>query len=148
MPVAEKDPNIRVLFPAMEKLPEYVRIAIVTTDAVIQKKPELLRAYMVASARGVRYAIENRAEAIALAANLSKIKPDDPGLALTYDHHLKLKLVNPNGEISAARIQYMQEANRERGSQDKVLPIEKVANFDFQKEIIKQLGPYKGEWLA
>lgn len=31
---------------------------------------------------------------------------------------LKLKLVNPNGEISAARIQYMQESNKERGCPD------------------------------
>lgn len=50
---------------------------------------------------------------------------------------------NPNGDVSAAALTWMQELNLKAGRQKTLLPVERVATWDFQKTMLAELGEVK-----
>ncbi len=124
-----------------EVLPHWTRNVVVTTDQVIKERPDDLRRFLVAKTKGVRYTLEHRDETIAVMAKVSKQEPSE--VAWVYDWFVRKKLMQPNGYVSPDAINWMQELNVRLGRQSKVLPLDQVATWDFQKEIVKELGEYK-----
>jgi hypothetical protein len=57
-----------------------------------------------------------------------------------YDWFLANKQFNPNGDVGAASLKWMQELNVTLGSQKKVLPLDQVATFEFQKKMLAEIG--------
>ena len=51
--------------------------------------------------------------------------------------------MQPNGYVSPTALNWMQELNVRLGRQSKVLPIEQVATWEFQKQIVAELGEMK-----
>lgn len=122
-------------------LPEWTRNVVVTTDQVIKERPDHLRRFLLAKAKGIRYTLEHRDETIAIMARVSKQEPSD--VAWVYDWFVKRKLMQPNGYVSPAALNWMQELNVRLGRQTKVLPMEQIATWEFQKQIAAELGEYK-----
>ena len=95
----------------------------------------------VAKAKGVRYTLENRDDTINIMAKVAK--HDRAEEEWVYDWFVRRKLMQPNGYVSPAALNWMQELNVRLGRQTKVMPIEQIATWEFQKQIVAELGEYK-----
>jgi ABC-type nitrate/sulfonate/bicarbonate transport system substrate-binding protein len=133
--------NEKLLVDFAEVLPHWTRNVVVTTDQIIKERPDDLRHLLLAKAKGVRYTLEHRDETIAIMAKVSKQEPSE--VAWVYDWFVRKRLMQPNGYVSPAALNWMQELNVRLGRQSKVLPMEQVATWEFQKDIVKELGEYK-----
>lgn len=133
--------NEKLLVDFAEVLPHWTRNVVVTTDQVIKDRPDDLRRFLLAKAKGVRYTLEHRDETIAIMAKVSKQEASE--VAWVYDWFVRRKLMQPNGYVSPDAINWMQDLNVRLGRQGKVLPLDQVATWEFQKQIVKDLGEYK-----
>ena len=131
----------KLLVDFAEVLPEWTRNVVVTTDQVIKERPDHLRRFLLAKAKGIRYTLEHRDETIGIMARVSKQESSE--VAWVYDWFVRRKLMQPNGYVRPAAINWMQELNVRLGRQSKVLPIEQVATWEFQKQIVAELGEMK-----
>ncbi|HYB74066.1 MAG TPA: ABC transporter substrate-binding protein [Candidatus Sulfotelmatobacter sp.] len=131
----------KLLVDFAEVLPQWTRNVVVTTDQIIKERPDHLRRFLLAKAKGVRYTLEHRDDTIAIMAKVSKQDPAEA--AWVYDWFVRKKLMQPNGYVSPAALNWMQELNVRLGRQSKVLPTEQVATWEFQRDIVKELGEYK-----
>ena len=131
----------RLLVDFAEILPEWTRNVVVTTDQVIKERPDHLRRFLLAKAKGIRYALENRDDTINIMAKVAK--QDRSEVEWVYDWFVQRKLMQPNAYVSPAALNWMQDLNVRLGRQSKVLPMEQVATWDFQRQIIAELGEYK-----
>jgi ABC-type nitrate/sulfonate/bicarbonate transport system substrate-binding protein len=130
----------RLLIDFSDILPEWTRNVIVTTDRVIRERPDELRRFLIAKAKGVRYCLEHRDETIGLMAKYTH--QDRSEQAWVYDWFVSKKLMQPNGYVSPAALEWMQALNVRLGRQSRVLPITEVATWEFQERIVAELGEY------
>lgn len=131
----------KLLLDFAEVLPEWTRNVVVTTDQVIKERPDHLRRFLLAKAKGIRYTLENRDDTINIMAKVSK--QDRSEVEWVYDWFVKRKLMQPNGYVSPAALNWLQDLNIRLGRQTKVLPMEQIATWEFQKQIVSELGEYK-----
>lgn len=138
---AERNPDVKPLLVMHEALPRYLRFGMIVHDRVIRERPEQLKAFLRAWTRGHRYALEHKAETVALAAKITGLDNMDD-LSWTYDWYLRNKVVDPNGRLPPESIQYMQELSVATGAQASVVPEEKIVDRRFMEQVLAQLGEY------
>ena len=133
----------KVLAVASQELPLWTRFTLITTDKVIRERPGDLVKALVAQAKGIRYAIslKNRDDMVRLMAKYGKREARQ--VAWIYDWFQANKQFNANGDVKAASLNWMQELNVKLGRQKAVLPIEKVATWEFQKKMLAEIGEQK-----
>lgn len=133
----------KVLAVAARELPQWTRFTLITTDKVIRERPDDLVKALVAQARGIRWVMDqkNKPEVVRLMAKYGKRKPDE--VDWIYDWFLANRQFNPDGDVSAASLTWMQDLNIKAGRQKTVLPIEKVLAAEFQKKALAAIGEAK-----
>lgn len=133
----------KILVVASRELPHWTRFTLITSEKVIKERPGDLVKALVAQAKGIRYAInpQNKGEIVRLMAKYAKREPKD--VDWIYDWFLANKQFNPNGDVSAAALAWMQELNLKAGRQKVMLPVERVATWEFQKKMLAELGEVK-----
>jgi NitT/TauT family transport system substrate-binding protein len=133
----------KILAVASRELPHWTRFTLITTDKVIKERPGDLVKALVAQAKGTRYAMnpQHRDEMVHLMAKYGKREPKQ--VEWIYDWFIANKQFNPNGDVKAASLTWMQELNVKLGRQKAMLPLEKVATWDFQRQAIAQIGEVK-----
>lgn len=141
LPIAERDPNVKVLLVFRDYLPNLIRKSFAVREEVLQKQKPLSEKMVIAYAKGVRYGLKNQAEAIDAAAKLTKVDPKD--IKITFDNYIKYRLIDANFYISPEAVKWTQELNVKNKMQQKVLPTEKVATWDIQRKLIAELGQFK-----
>jgi NitT/TauT family transport system substrate-binding protein len=143
VPMVTKEGTARVLLKFGEALPRYLRFVLITTDKTIKEKPEALTAFLSGYARGIRHAVQNRDETIALTRKTIKAEANDPAPAFIYDTFVRERLLAPNLAVSEDQIAWMQELNLRLGKQKAPVPINRVVDMRFQQQVIARLGPHK-----
>ena len=130
----------KILAVASQELPNWTRFTLITTDKVIKERPSDLVKALIAQAKGIRYAMDrkNKDDMVRLMAKYGRREARQ--VEWIYDWFLANKQFNPNGDVKAASLQWMQELNVKLGRQKAVLPIEKVATWDFQKKMLAEIG--------
>jgi ABC-type nitrate/sulfonate/bicarbonate transport system substrate-binding protein len=133
----------KILAVASQELPNWTRFTFITTDKVIRERPGDLVKALMAQAKGIRYAMNprNKDEMVRLMAKYGKREPKQ--VEWIYDWFVANKQFNPNGDVKAASLNWMQELNVKLGRQKAALPIEKVATWDFQKKMLAEIGEAK-----
>lgn len=138
---AQLRPGYHTVFSFKDELPQWIRYTFVTTDKTIKERPDDLLKAMIAHARGLRYALANKDETVALMADLAKV--DRKAVDWVYDWYVRNRLMNPNGDISRENLMWLQELSVGLGRQTKMLPFEQVATETFQKKVVTTLGEFK-----
>jgi ABC-type nitrate/sulfonate/bicarbonate transport system substrate-binding protein len=134
-------PGFHAIFSFKDELPQWIRFTHVTTDKVIRERSGDLLKALIAHARGIRYALANREETVALMAEMVKV--DRKAVDWVYDWYARNRVMNPNGDISRENLRWMQELNVRLGRQARVLPYEQVATDEFQKKVVAALGEFR-----
>lgn len=141
LPTVLSNPDYKVLFAFGDRLPQYVRQVHFVTNKQIKEHREDVQAYVTALLQGTRYAIEHKAETLAIGAEMTGEKIEN--LAPAFDDYVQNKLINPDGNISPEAVKFMQEINIAAGDQQQILPYEQVWDPSFTEAAVKQLGKYQ-----
>jgi NitT/TauT family transport system substrate-binding protein len=130
----------KVLAVASREVPLWTRFTLITTERVIKERPGDLVKALVAHAKGIRHAINprNKDEMVRLMAKYGKRDPKQ--VEWIYDWFMANKQFNSNGDVNPASLTWMQELNVKLGRQKAVLPLERVATDEFQRQAIAQVG--------
>jgi NitT/TauT family transport system substrate-binding protein len=139
--VAEASPDVKLLVPFSDVLPKYVTIAVVASDKIIKEKPDVVQDFLNAYTRGVRYALDNKNEAVALAAEKLAKKPEE--VAWEFDYFLEKKIVNPNMDVPVESTNYLVDLAVTIGQIKAKVPVDKVWDGTFVKKMLEVMGPYK-----
>lgn len=135
-----KAAGAKILAVGSEELPHWTRFTVITTEKVIKERPGDLVKALIAQAKGIRWAMnpKNKDEMVRLMAKYGK--RDVKQVDWLYDWFLAHKQLNPNGDLNPASLAWMQELNVKLGRQKKVLPVDRVATFEFQKKMLAEIG--------
>ena len=144
VPESRRAPDVKVLLYFQEYLPRYVRVMLMARDRDIQQRSDVLVGTLTAWARSIRYAIDHRDEWIAL-AEAKTGRPRDE-LGFTFDYDIEHKIVAPNLAFDAEQVRYVQELNVKTGAQKEILPFDKVATLELQRQVVAKVGTY--EWKS
>lgn len=133
----------KILAVASQELPDWTRFTLITTDKVIKERPGDLVKALIAQAKGTRYGMnpKNKDDMVRLMAKYGKRQPKQ--VEWIYDWFLANRQFNPNGDVKAASLNWMQELNVKLGRQKKTLPIDQVAAWEFQKKMLAEVGEQK-----
>lgn len=137
----EKYPGIHAVLGFGEALPNYLRNGLFTTDKVLADRKDVVARAMTAYVKGIRYALDNKDEFVALSKKITG--RDDDTISWTYDQYIKNQLVEPNFRVTREAIQFTQQVAVDTGQMQAVIPFEKVATDDIQKVVIANLGEWR-----
>lgn len=140
--VADEDPNIHYIGTVAESLPNYLRYTFITSGKNVERRPEVLTDVLQAMAKGLRYAIENRDEMIALTSKTIGKPADDPSLALVYDTHVNERLLAPNLTFDPNAISWMYDLNRGLGKINREFDVNDYIDVSFAEQAVSELGVY------
>jgi len=130
--------DVKVVLPFGPRLPDYVKQAVVVSDKSLRERRDAVVAFAIAYTRGHRWAVAHKDDTVALAAKLADGKPDV--MALAYDRYVDNKLLDLNFYLAPSAIELTQQIGVQQGLQDQILPLERVATWEIQQEVVKALG--------
>ncbi|MDP2728532.1 MAG: ABC transporter substrate-binding protein, partial [Dehalococcoidia bacterium] len=136
LPMVEKTPGVKVLLAVREALPELsLASGIFAQGKLMREQPDVVKSYLKARMRGVRYALDHKDEAVALAMKILKSE-DKAGLSRTYDDYMKAKVFDANFVFTPEQLDAVQEALITLGTIKQKVPFDKMANVKFAKELV------------
>jgi NitT/TauT family transport system substrate-binding protein len=138
-PKAIAEEGIDVAFDVPGTLPNYVMTPWDTHKNVLDERPEVLKGYIRASLLATRWVLDNREEALEIAAEIFPY--NEVELNAFYDFYAE-SIWNPNGIVTPAQAEYMQQLNVDGGLQREVKPIETVLDTSLLNEVLEEIGEY------
>lgn len=130
-----------VLSVLAESLPELLFDATAVSNKFLAANPDVLLGYSRAIIKSVRGAYDDRAGVVK--EETERLKQDQKVVEYSFDQYTKYKVWSPDFLATPDQIAFMQQVNVKFELQDKTVPVEQVATWDFQKKALEQLGPYK-----
>lgn len=137
-PIAEKA-GVRMLVAGRDVLPDYMRICIMTTGAVVKSRHDEVVRFLAAEMAALHYALTHRAETIALAQEITGVKPDDPRPAYIFDDAVRTHAVDPDIGLPVAKLDWMQAQQVKAGDQPHPADLSKVADAGPRQEALKRM---------
>lgn len=139
-PIAAKA-DIKMLIPAREVFPDYLRMCTMTNSATLKTRHDDLVRYLTAEIAALRYAMSHRDEALALTRQITGIAADDPRPAYIYDDALRNHAVDPDLGLPLAKLDWMQQQSVKVGDQPRLVDLAKITDEAPRKEALKRVGP-------
>ncbi len=141
LPNAMRDKNPEVLFYFNEVFPQYVRQGIGMHTALVREERDLALRVLKAWAASTRYGLDHKSEWVEQGARLYSRPAED--LAWYFDWEYQNRVPDPDLEFNQEMVDYMQRDNIKSGSQERVLPFDRVATLELQKQVVADLGKYQ-----
>jgi NitT/TauT family transport system substrate-binding protein len=135
-PIAAKA-GARMLIPAREIFPDYLRACIMTNSATMAGRHDALVRYLAAEITALRYAVSHRDETLALTREITGIAADDPRPAYIYDDAIRTQAVDPEIGLPLAKLDWMQQQSVKAGDQPRLLDLAKFADAGPRQEALK-----------
>lgn len=121
-PEAERR-GLTVLARAPEATPNLLRICLVTSDKVIEEKPDELARFLAAQMVGYKYAMEHPEETYTLAREVAGLAPDDTGPQFIFEEATKYNAVTPDLPLLQEKLQWNADMLQRNGRIDKTVDI-------------------------
>ena len=137
-PVAEKN-GIRMLIPARDVLPDYMRLCMFSTGRALKARREDAIRFLAAEMSALRYALAHRDEAIKLTQEITGAKPDDPRPGFIFDDAVRTSGVDPDISIPDAKVAWMQDLLMKNGQLQKPVDLATFAAHDIRAEAAKRV---------
>lgn len=137
-PIAAKA-GVRMLVAGRDVLPNYMRICIMTTGAVLKARHDDVVRFLAAEMAALHYALTHRDETIALTREITGIKPDDPRPAYIFDDAVRTHAVDPDIGLPVDKLNWMQEQAVKEGNQPHPADLAKVADGEPRQEALKRV---------
>ncbi|MBI2372209.1 MAG: ABC transporter substrate-binding protein [Deltaproteobacteria bacterium] len=141
-PLIAQHPDVKVLLSFAREFPNWVRMTVIASEKNIQERPEVVTKVLTAHAKGIRYALAHRDETVALMAKLAR-RQHAQEVDWLYDFFVENQLLEPNLYVSPEAVNFLQQLNVKTKRQSRVLPLDQVATWEFQKKAVATLGEYR-----
>ena len=135
-PIAEKA-NVKMLVPAREIFPDYLRGCIMTNSATLKNRHDALVHYLAAEITALRYALAHRDETLALTRDITGIAADDPRPAYIFDDAIRTHAVDPEIGLPLAKLDWMQQQSVKAGDQPRPVDFGTFAAAGPREEALK-----------
>ena len=133
MPIAGRD-KLHSIAKASDALPNYDRLCITMNDRSLTTRRADAAKFLAGEMLGMRHALANRAETLALTHEITGAKPDDPRPAWVFDDVVAQKSVDPSMPLSVQRLQAMQDLMVKSGALTKPAVVEQMVDLKLRDE--------------
>src|SRR5258708_38424276 len=106
---------MKLLLEGREALPIFLRICMFSSGKVLAQRREDAIRYLSAQSKALRYALSHRDETIALTAEATDAKPEDPRPAFVFDDAEKVGAIAPELPLPMDKLAWMQGRRHELG---------------------------------
>lgn len=138
---AEASGKVKMLVSLSDILPKYICISLVGQEAFMKAKPDVAQDFVNAYARGIRYAMDHKDEAVALAAEKLAKKPED--VAWEFDLFMEKKIVGPDLVIPQDSLEYQVQFAVDTDQIKEKVPVNTFYDGTFANKMIETMGRYK-----
>jgi ABC-type nitrate/sulfonate/bicarbonate transport system substrate-binding protein len=101
--------KVHIIARGSEVLPEILRICYQTTSKTIADRPDDVVKFLATEMQALRYALDHKAETIALAQQSTGQKPDDPRAAFMFDEVTRTGQIDPTLPLPVENFKAMQQ---------------------------------------
>jgi NitT/TauT family transport system substrate-binding protein len=133
-------PDVKLLVPGREALPNYVRLCLTVTGKTIASRRDDTINFLAAEIEALRYAVTHRDETIALTREIIETKPDDPRAGYVYDIVVKNHDVDPEISIPMDKLNWMQEELVKTGNLQKAGDLTKIIDPTLRQKALEMVG--------
>ena len=133
-------PTIKVLMKGSTAVPKFIRLCVATSKDVLAGKRDDLVKFVAAEMDAYKYAIAHPEEAVKLAHEMTKAKPDDKRAKFIVDQAIKDKQVDARLAIPADRIEWMQQLFVKAGVIKETVPVASLVDTSVRDDAAKQAG--------
>jgi NitT/TauT family transport system substrate-binding protein len=107
LPIA---PNtMKLLLAGRDVIPNFMRLCLDLAGKTVRERPDEAARFLAAQIAAGRYAVEHRAETIALTREVTGAKPDDPRPEFVFDETVKKRDFDPEVPIPMDKLTWMQD---------------------------------------
>jgi ABC-type nitrate/sulfonate/bicarbonate transport system substrate-binding protein len=110
-----------------------------SAKVLAQRREDAIR-YLSAQSKALHYALTHRDETIALTAEATDAKPDDPRPAFVFDDAVKVGAIAPELPLAMAKLAWMQGQMVELGQIPKAGDLAKMVNTDIRAQAVERAG--------
>jgi NitT/TauT family transport system substrate-binding protein len=137
------DPNIRLMKPVAEILPDYPFELLFLRKEMLDKNPEAATAITRAIIQACRYIVKNKSGTIEV---MLKYVPgmNTAVLERGYDELIRILGFGVNGDMTESNLKIAHDLALQNRQIDRAVPLEQWADFRFQQRAMEALGPFAG----
>lgn len=99
--------GIRQLVSARELMPQFLRGCVVTTGATLAKRRDDAVRFMAAELSGVRHAVDDKADELAVTNKATRADPAEPRAAFLFDEAVSHHDIDPGMPVSADKVAWL-----------------------------------------
>jgi NitT/TauT family transport system substrate-binding protein len=133
-------PDVKLLVPGRDALPNYVRLCLTVTGKTIASRRDDTINFLAAEIEALRYAVAHRDDTIALTREVIETKPDDPRAGYVYDIVVKNHDVDPEISIPMDKLNWMQEELVKTGNLQKAGDLTKIIDPTLRQKALELVG--------
>ena len=135
-PEAEKA-GIKMLVHAIDAVPNYIRFCIYSTSKTLAARKDDAVHFLAAEMAGIRYALANRDQTLALTREVTLAKPDNPQPAFIYDEIKRLSAVDPDMAIPMNKLAWMRDLLVTTGNLTKPVDLDAFVDNDVRTKALQ-----------
>ena len=139
VPISGKD-GIRDLMPAIEVMPNFVRICLEMTDQTLAARRDDAVKFVAAEIEGLRFAMSHRDETIRITHEIIGAKPDDPRPAFVFDEAVRTKVIGTDLPIPLEKLEFMQKQLISSGMLARPGELEKMTDRSVREQALALLA--------
>jgi NitT/TauT family transport system substrate-binding protein len=132
--------TLHLLVAGRDAVPNFLRVCLMTSGKVLKERGDDVVHFLAAEMQGLRFAIEHKAETVALTQEIIHAKPDDPRPAFVYDDAVAHHAIDPELPIPADKLNWMQEQMVKAGKLKAVLPLDQISAPEYREKAAKLVG--------
>jgi NitT/TauT family transport system substrate-binding protein len=132
--------GIKLLVHAHEAVPNYLRFCTYTTGKTLAARGNDVVRFLAAEITGLRAAMADRDQTIALAREITEAKPDDPRAAYIYDEVKRYSSIVPDMPIPLDKLEWMQALLVKTGNLDKPFDLGKMIDGGPREQALALAG--------
>jgi NitT/TauT family transport system substrate-binding protein len=132
--------GVKLLLHAHEVVPNYLRFcSYVGARTLTQRNAEVV-SFLAAQIAALRHALANRDQVVALTAQITQSKPDDPRAAYIFDEVKKYSAIDPEMPTPMDKLTWMRELLTKTGNLTKPVDLAKLADGSAREKALAVVG--------
>ena len=133
-------PGVRQLVAGRELMPQFLRGCVVTTGATLAKKRDTAVRFMAAELAGVRHAVDDRADELAVTDKATHADPADPRAGFLFDEAVKHGDIDPAMPVPADKVAWLGQLLLTTGILKTAVDTGPMLDPTVRADALKQLG--------
>jgi NitT/TauT family transport system substrate-binding protein len=133
-------PDVKLIAPGRDALPNYVRLCLTLTGKTIATRRDDAIRFLAAQITALRFAVSHRDETIALTREAAGLKGDDKRAPYVFDVSVKHHDIDPEISIPMAKLDWMQQELVKTGNLKQAGDLGKIVDLSLRAKALELAG--------